>query len=94
MRVVAAALALLIGAPSIATAQLRGIRAEVTPVVESAVQPGGRVRAALLVKLPERFHVQSNAPRDPAFIPTVLTVDFSRRRGVIRLGGERSEIWR
>jgi thioredoxin:protein disulfide reductase len=75
MRVVVAAIALLVCAPSIAAAQLRGIRAEVTPVVESAAQPAGRTRAALLVKLPERFHVQSNAPRDPAFIPTVLTID-------------------
>jgi len=71
----AAAMALLIGAPSLAFAQLRGIRADITPIVESAGRPGSGVRAALLVKLPERFHVQSNAPRDPAFIPTVLTID-------------------
>ena len=74
-RVLAAALALLLAAPSLAAAQLRGIRADVTPIVESAGRPGATVRAALLVKLPERFHVQSNAPRDPAFIPTVLTID-------------------
>ena len=70
-----AAIALFIVAPVIAQAQLRGIRADVTPVVESAGRPGAAVRAALVVKLPERFHVQSNAPRDPAFIPTVLTID-------------------
>jgi thiol:disulfide interchange protein len=75
MRALTAALALLLAAPSIAVAQLRGIRADVTPIVESAGRPGATVRAALLVKLPERFHVQSNAPRDPAFIPTVLTID-------------------
>jgi thioredoxin:protein disulfide reductase len=75
MRAMAAALALLIGAPSLTFAQLRGIRADITPIVESAGQPGSGIRAALLVKLPERFHVQSNAPRDPAFIPTVLTID-------------------
>jgi thioredoxin:protein disulfide reductase len=75
MRRLAAAIALLIVAPSIAGAQLRGIRAEITPVVESEGRPGTKARAALLVKLPERFHVQSNAPRDPAFIPTVLTID-------------------
>ena len=75
MRALTAVLALLLAAPSIAVAQLRGIRADLTPIVESAGRPGATVRAALLVKLPERFHVQSNAPRDPAFVPTVLTID-------------------
>jgi len=74
-RVLAAALALVLAAPSIAGAQLRGVPADLTPIVESAGRPGATVRAALLVKLPERFHVQSNAPRDPAFVPTVLTID-------------------
>ncbi|HEY7185684.1 MAG TPA: thioredoxin family protein [Vicinamibacterales bacterium] len=75
MRALTAALALLLAAPSIAVAQLRRIPAEVTPIVESSGRPGAAVRAALLVRLPERFHVQSNAPRDPAFVPTVLTID-------------------
>jgi thiol:disulfide interchange protein DsbD len=74
MRVLAA-IALLIVAPSSATAQLRSIPAELTALVESEGRAGTPVRVALQVKLPERFHVQSNAPRDPAFIPTVLTVD-------------------
>ena len=30
---------------------------------------------ALQVSLPEGLHVQSNAPRDPSLIPTVLTID-------------------
>lgn len=75
MRMLAAAIALLISAPSIAVAQLRGIQAELTPIVESGGAPGSSVRVALVVKLPERFHVQSNAPRDPAFIPTLLTIE-------------------
>ncbi|HKE86236.1 MAG TPA: thioredoxin family protein [Vicinamibacterales bacterium] len=75
MRTLAAAIVLLIVAPSIAGAQLRGIHAELNPVVESEGRPGTKARAALLVTLPERFHVQSNAPRDPAFIPTVLTIE-------------------
>jgi thiol:disulfide interchange protein DsbD len=75
MRALTAALALLLAAPSLAGAQLRGVPADVTPLVESPGRPGATVRAALLVKLPERFHVQSNAPRDPAFVPTVLTID-------------------
>ena len=35
--------------------------------------PGSTARLALQVTLPEGFHVQSNAPRDPSLIPTVLT---------------------
>ncbi len=57
------------------TAQLRGIRAELEPVVELAgVHAGTTVRAALVVRLPDGYHTQSNAPRDPSLIPTVLTV--------------------
>ena len=73
MRALAAAVALLIVGPASAFAQLRGIRAEITPLVESDAHPGGQARAALLVTLPETLHVQSNAPRDPSLIPTVLT---------------------
>ena len=58
-----------------AGAQLRGVKAELTPLVESEAAPGAAVRAALQVRIPDRFHVQSNAPRDPTLIPTVLTVD-------------------
>ena len=36
---------------------------------------GSAARLALRVALPEGFHVQSNAPRDPTLIPTVLTID-------------------
>jgi thiol:disulfide interchange protein len=75
MRRLAAAVALLIVAPQIAFAQFRGIRAELTPVVESEARSGASVRAALLVRLPQQLHVQSDAPRDPSLIPTVLTID-------------------
>jgi thiol:disulfide interchange protein len=57
-------------------AQFRGIKAEVAPVVGSdGVRAGTSVRAALQVRLPDTLHVQSNAPRDPSLIPTVLTVE-------------------
>ena len=75
MRALIATLALLLVLPQIAVAQLRGVKAELTPVVESDAAPGSPVRVALQVRLPEQFHVQSDAPRDPALIPTVLTVD-------------------
>ncbi|MDE3155836.1 MAG: thioredoxin family protein [Acidobacteriota bacterium] len=69
--VLAAALAAAVGLH----AQLRGIKADLTPLVEaSGVHPGTTARAALAVKLPDGFHVQSNAPRDPSLIPTVLTI--------------------
>src|SRR3954468_24700548 len=56
-------------------AQLRGPRAEVTPLAEGTVRPGGPARLALEVVLPEGFHTQSNKPRDPNLIPTELTID-------------------
>ena len=57
-------------------AQLRRPRATVEPVVErAAVRPGEPVRVALKVSLPEGLHTQSNKPRDPLLIPTVLTID-------------------
>jgi thioredoxin:protein disulfide reductase len=56
-------------------AQIRGVTATLTPLVErDAVAGGQTVRAALQVALPEGFHVQSDEPRDPTLIPTVLTV--------------------
>jgi thioredoxin:protein disulfide reductase len=59
-----------------ATAQLRRIPAEITPLIETdAVRPGTTVRAALKITLPEGFHVQSNKPRDASLIPTELSVD-------------------
>jgi len=75
MRGLAAAVALLIVAPHVAFGQLRGIRADLTPLVQSDARVGTRVRVALLVRIPGQFHVQSNAPRDPSLIPTVLTID-------------------
>ena len=51
-------------------------RATVTPFVEEpAVRPGSPTRVALTVSLPKGLHVQSDQPRDPLLIPTVLTID-------------------
>jgi thiol:disulfide interchange protein DsbD len=56
--------------------QLVRPRAAVLPFVESDhVHAGTAVRAALQVSLPEGLHVQSNAPRDPSLIPTVLRIE-------------------
>lgn len=75
MRAFAAAFVLLLLVGSPAAAQFRGIKAELTPLVESDGAAGTSVRAALQVSLPDTLHVQSNKPRDPSLIPTVLTVD-------------------
>jgi thiol:disulfide interchange protein DsbD len=59
-----------------ATAQLRGVKADVVPIAEAdGVRAGADLRAALQITLPDGFHVQSNKPRDPSLIPTELTID-------------------
>ena len=51
-------------------------RAELTAnVAAPRVVPGSKVHASLRVQLPEGVHVQSNAPHDPSFIATALTID-------------------
>ncbi len=60
---------------SIAGAQLRRVRAELAPVVDSkTIRAGSPVALSLKVTLPKELHVQANKPRDPALIPTVLTL--------------------
>jgi cytochrome c biogenesis protein CcdA len=39
------------------------------------VRPGDKSRLALKVSLPEGLHTQSDKPRDPMLIPTMLTID-------------------
>jgi cytochrome c biogenesis protein CcdA len=57
-------------------AQLRGVKAELTPLTEATgVEAGKPLHLAIRVQLPEGMHVQSHQPRDPALIPTVLTVE-------------------
>ncbi len=63
------------------SAQLRRPAAELTPTVEQqAIQPGQTVTLVLGVELPENMHVQSDEPRDPFVIPTLLT--FTLPEGV------------
>jgi thiol:disulfide interchange protein len=51
-------------------------RAEVTPLLErDGAQPGGRLRAALAVRLPEGLHANANKPRDPSLIPMELRIE-------------------
>ena len=63
------------------SAQFRQPIAELTPAVpQQAIQPGQTVTVELRVELPENIHVQSDKPRDPYVIPTVLT--FTLPEGV------------
>ena len=69
-------LAALVCACAVGDAQMKRPTAEVSPVSATDGQrAGSAARLALRVALPEGFHVQSNAPRDPTLIPTVLTID-------------------
>jgi len=57
-------------------AQLGPPKAGVTPILDStAVRPGSTVHAALQVHLPEKYHTNSNQPRDPNLIPITVTFD-------------------
>jgi cytochrome c biogenesis protein CcdA len=64
----------ILAAAVTASAQLRGVTADVIPLVESdGVRAGSIARAALQIRLPEGFHTNSNKPRESYLIPTVLS---------------------
>lgn len=69
------ALAMALGLPAAGFGQGRP-RAEVRPFVEAdGAHAGQTIRVALMVTLPETLHVQSDRPRDPSLIPTVLSLE-------------------
>ena len=71
-----AAIGVLVAALAVGHAQFQRPKASVAPLVESdGIHAATIVRAALQVSLPEGLHVQSNQPRDPSLIPTILTID-------------------
>jgi len=74
-RAIVAVLALLAITPAPALAQLKRVEAQLATLVESDAPAGGRVRAAVQVRVPEGFHLQSNAPRNPQLIATVLVFE-------------------
>jgi cytochrome c biogenesis protein CcdA/DsbC/DsbD-like thiol-disulfide interchange protein len=68
------AAALTLAVVSVGYAQPR-VRAELAPIVDAdGVRAGQQVRAALQIRLPDGYHVNSNKPRDETLIPIVLTV--------------------
>jgi len=79
MRAVSVLFAIFLALAAVPTelgAQIRRPAAELAAVVESdGVRPGSSTRVALVVRLPEGLHVQSDRPRDPALIPTLLSID-------------------
>src|SRR6266700_2689774 len=42
--------------------------------IQGEAKPGGNLVAIVHVKLEKNWHVQSNKPSEPSFIPTVLTL--------------------
>jgi thiol:disulfide interchange protein len=74
-RAVTAAVALVSLSYADVDAQLRRpAPANLTPILETdAVRAGTTARAALVIRLPEGLHTNSNKPRDPLLIPIVLT---------------------
>ncbi len=70
-----AVLCVVVGAGAHALAQGRPPRADVTAIAEQdAVTRGHAVRVAVKVVLPPGLHANSNKPRDPSLIPTVLSI--------------------
>lgn len=67
--------AVLVTAVAVLDAQQGRPKAQVTAVADQATAHAGSVvRVSLNVTLPADVHVQSDKPRDPALIPTVLTI--------------------
>ncbi len=60
---------------SFVAAQVGRPRADLSAVAAGAVHAGDKARLALKVSLPEGLHTQSDKPRDPTLIPTVLTIN-------------------
>jgi thiol:disulfide interchange protein DsbD len=66
----------VVAAATAARAQIVKPKLELTPVVEAqSVHAGGSVKLALKIRLPQTVHVQSDKPRNPSLIPTVLKID-------------------
>ena len=81
-RAVAAAAVIVSIAGTAVYAQLRRPSpAELTPLLETdAVRAGTTARAALVIRLSEGLHTNSNKPRDPLLIPIVLSLRAAGRR--------------
>jgi thioredoxin:protein disulfide reductase len=76
MKRVAVVCAFLTTLAAVPFAQRAPAKAEVTPLVETEhAVPGTDVPAAIQVRLPEGFHVNSDKPRDPSLIPVRLEFD-------------------
>ncbi len=69
------ALGLLVAAvPTVETQSKRPRLELITAIDTTPIRAGASVRLLLKVRLPAGVHVQSDKPRDPSLIPTVLTV--------------------
>jgi len=69
------ALSLVVATGSSVEVQAKRPRVELTTAIDTTpIRAGASVRLLLKVRLPVGVHVQSDKPRDPSLIPTVLTV--------------------
>jgi thiol:disulfide interchange protein DsbD len=76
MRFRLALLALITAATTVAQAQLRVPKADLTPIIETEdVHAGSSLRAAVQIRLEEGYHTNANKPRDPNLIPIELTLE-------------------
>jgi DsbC/DsbD-like thiol-disulfide interchange protein len=82
--VVFVALALATASP--AEAQVKRPAPTITSEAVSApVAPGATTHLRLTVVLPSGLHVQSDKPRDPALIPTALTLTIPAGASILRI---------
>jgi len=80
-----AAFLMAIASAATARAQVRRPTPKLeTQVMSSRVTPGGSARVRLKVALPPGLHVQSDKPRDPSLVPTVLTLTPPAGVSVVR----------
>ena len=83
-RIIAATAVVLALCSGVGTAQARRPTAQLAPLVDTKVnRAGGTARLVLRVALPKGFHVQADKPRDPALVPTVLTVTAPKGTSVL-----------
>jgi thioredoxin:protein disulfide reductase len=76
MRSKAVLTAILLFAVCARVAHGQGPAATITPFAETdGVRAGSSTRVALSVAVPAGLHIQSDQPRDPSLIATVLTID-------------------
>jgi thiol:disulfide interchange protein DsbD len=72
LRILSIALLMLsLALPAAGQSDLVSISAQASP---AAIKPGQSARLTVTVKVADKFHINSNAPKQAEFIPTVLEI--------------------